>query len=237
MKVVHGLARSSWIGCALISGAAFADTACNKQPVETQSVVVIGRDMIVNGVPSSIIGVEVSGTPDDVSNEFREFWSRENVRTKTQSGPSGLLLSALDDHCLYVLSISTQPNGAHTRGLLSVIRMGSDAVKHQVPDSAIPLPEGGKTVTDIESHDPGQTGRTWLIEMPGSARWNAQRYRDLLATEGWVSVGLQPAYQSDDGRAVPNTAFAMQHGADSLDVSFSDRNGKTAAVINVTRNR
>jgi hypothetical protein len=237
MKVIPGLARSGWLTCALISGAAFADTACNKQPVETQSVVAIGRDMIVNGVPTSIVGVEMAGTPGDVSSEFREFWSRENVRTKIQTGPSGLLLSALDDHCLYVLSISPQQNGAHTRGLMSVIRMGGDATRHQVPDSAVPLPEGGKTVSDIESHDPGQTGRTWLIEISGSARWNAQRYRDLLVAEGWVSVGLQPTYQSDGGRMVSNTAFAMQHGVDSLDVSFSDRDGKTAAVINVTRNR
>jgi hypothetical protein len=237
MKLDLCLARTGWLAYLLISCAAFADTSCNKQPVAAQKVVAIGRDMIVNGVPSSIVGVDLAGTPDDVSNEFREFWSRESVRTKSQSGPSGLLLSALDDHCLYVLNISPQPDGAHTRGLLSVIRMGNDAMERQVPDSTLPLPEGGKTVSDIESHDPGQAGRMWLVEMPGSARWNAQRYRDLLLTEGWLSVSLQPTYQADGGQMVPNTAFAMRHGADSLDVSFSDRDGKSVAVINVTRNR
>lgn len=237
MKFGFWLARTGWLACAVGPGMALAGPACNKQPVQTQSIQAIGRDMIVDGVPTSIVGIQAAGTPDDVSKEFREFWTREGVQTKAQSSPSGWLLSALDDQCLYVLSIPPQPDGARTRGLMSVIRLGSNPANHLVPDDAVPLPEGGKTISDVESRDPGQSGRTWMIEMPGNARWNAQQYRSLLTARGWSSVGLQPTYRLEGGQSISGTAFAMQHQGDSLDASFSDRDGRTVAVINATRNR
>jgi hypothetical protein len=237
MKSALSLVRGSWLACALISGPALADTACNKQPVPPQSVEAIGRDMIVNGVPTSVVGVQFAGTPDDVSKAFREFWTDQDVPAKGQSGPSGLLLSALDDHCLYVLTLPPQANSEGTRGLLSVIRLGSDPVRHQVPDSAVPLPDGSKTVSDVESRDSGQTGRTWLLEMSGNARENAQQYRDQLAEQGWLSVARAPSYQSGASQQNQGAAVVMQRGSDSVDASFSDRNGKTVAVVNATRNR
>jgi hypothetical protein len=120
---------------------------------------------------------------------------------------------------------------------MSVIRLGDSEVGHRIPDSAVPLPEGSKVLSDVESHDPGQTGRTWLLGMSGDARWNAQRYRNSLVAQGWMSVGRQPDYQSAGKPTAQGTAFAMQHGRDSVDVSFSDNDGRTVAVINATRNR
>jgi hypothetical protein len=235
---VYHLARGVCIGSALLfSGNAVAGNACNKTPVQPQSVQAVGRDMIVNGVPTSVVGMQFAGTTEDVSRAFREFWIREDVPAKGRSNASGLLLSALDDQCLYILSIPTQNEGDHTRGLMSVVRLGSDQAKHRIPDSAIPLPEESTILSDVESHDPGQTGRTWLLDMPGDPQWNAQRYRNTLAARGWVNVARQPDYQSTGTRAAQGTAFAMQHGADSVDVSFSDRGGRTAAVVNAIRNR
>ncbi|CAE6763175.1 hypothetical protein R69927_03898 [Paraburkholderia domus] len=237
MKSVYYLLRGCGLAGVLLAGAATAGTTCNKQPIQPQSVQAIGRDMIVNGVPTSVVGMQYAGTPNDVSKAFREFWTSEDVPAKGQSSPSGMLLSALDDHCLYVLSIPPQPEGASTRGLMSVIKLGNDEVRHRIPDSAVPLPEGGKVVSDIESRDPGQTGRTWLLDMPGDARWNAQKYRSILATQGWTRIGRQPDYQSGVAQSTQGTAFVMQHGGDSVDASFSDRNGRTFAVINATRSR
>lgn len=243
MKCFHHLARGACIASALIAGTAAAGAACNKTPVQPRSTEAIGRDMIVNGVPTSVIGMRFAGTTDDVSKAFRDFWTREDVPAKGRPGSSGLLLSALDGPCLYVLSIPSQPDGDPTRGLMSVIRLGSGLAEHRIPNSAVPLPENSKIVSDIESRDPGQTGRTWLLDLPGEARWNAQRYRNSLALRGWVSVGRQPDYRSTgaaSAQGAPSaqaTAFAMQHGSDSLDASFSDRDGKTVAVINAIRNR
>lgn len=238
MNPICYLARGACFGGALlIAGHAMAGNTCDKTPVPPQSVQAIGRDMIVNGVPTSVVGMQFAGTTEDVSKAFREFWIREDVPAKGRSNASGLLLSALDDQCLYVLSIPPQAEGDRTRGLMSVIRLGSDQANHRIPDSAIPLPDESSILSDVESHDPGQTGRTWLLDMPGTPQWNAQRYRNRLAAQGWVNVGRQPDYQSIGNRPAQGTAFAMQHGADSVDVSFSDRGGKTAAVVNAIRNR
>lgn len=238
MKKLCRFARGACVAGALISGVsmAVAGTACNKTPVPPQSSQPFGRDMIVNGVPTSLVGMQFAGTSDDVSDAFREFWIREDVPAKGRSDSSGLLLSALDGNCLYVLSIPRQQDAQSTRGLMSIIRLGSNQADYRIPDTAIPLPEDSKIISDIESRDPGQTGRTWMLDMPGKARWNAQRYRNTLIARGWVEVGRQPDYQST-GSALQGAAFAMQHGRDNLDVSFSDRDDRTVAVIHATRSR
>lgn len=237
MKSVYEFVRGGFLMSVLAAGSAVADTACNKTPVAPQSVQAFGRDMIVNGVPTSVVGMEFAGTANDVSKAFQDFWTNEDVPAKGRSDSSGLMLSALDDHCLYVLNIPPQPERARTRGLMSVIRLGDGEVGHRIPDSVVPLPEGSKILSDVESHDSGQTGRTWLLDMSGDARWNAQRYRNSLVTQGWTSVGRQPDYQSAGRSSALGTAFAMQHGRVSVDVSFSDSDGRTVAVVNATRNR
>ncbi|RDK01964.1 hypothetical protein [Paraburkholderia lacunae] len=241
MKRFNALARGGrlvvTLFATLASGTALAGTACNKQPVQPQSIQAFGRDMIVNGVPTSVVGMQFSGAPSDVAEAFREYWKAEDVPSKNRSSASGILLSALDDQCLYVLTIPPQPDGAHTRAMMSVIKLSSNQAIHRIPDSAVPLPESSKIVSDVESRDPGQTGRTWLLDVPGEARWNAQRYRNRLAAQGWSSLGRQPDYQSAGAPSAHGTAFAMQRGSDSVDVSFSDRDGRTVAVVNATRNR
>ncbi|CAD6557661.1 hypothetical protein LMG28727_06408 [Paraburkholderia kirstenboschensis] len=237
MKCVHQLVGGVIAASVLFAGAAVAGTACDKTPVAPQSAEAIGRDMIVNGVPTSVVGMQFDGTVDDVSKAFRAFWTAENAPAKGRSSASGLMLSAVDGNCLYLLNLPLQQEGARTRGLMSVIRLGTDEANHKIPDSAIPLPEESKVLSDVESRDRGQTGRTWLLDMPGESRWNAQRYRNRLALLGWVNVGREPDYQSVGTRAPQGKAFAMQRGKDSVDASFSDRGGRTVAVINATRNR
>lgn len=234
MKLAYSLARYACVAGALLPGLATAGAACNKTPVVPQSVQAFGRDMIVNGVPTSIVGVQFAATVDDVSKAFRAFWTREDVRAKSQPGASGLLLSALDGTCLYVLELPPQQEGPRTRGTLSVVRVGEARAEHRIPDAAVPLPEQSRVLSDIESRDGGQTGRTWLLDVPGDARWNAQRYRASLAMRGWVEVGHRPDYASAGAHG---TAFAMQRAGDSVDVSFSDRGGASVAVVNATRNR
>lgn len=231
---VHGAcAALALLSC---DGVALAGSACNRTPVPPQSSQAFGRDMIVNGVPTSLVGMQFAGTSADVSNAFRDYWTRENVPAKGRATASGLLLSALDDNCLYVLSLPRQADATTTRGLMSVIRLVGKPADYRIPDSSIPMPEDSKVMSDVESHDPGQTGRTWLLDMPGEPRWNAQRYRHRLAIGGWVAVGREPDYQSIGG-TIQGAAFAMQHGDDSIDVSFSVRADRTVAVIHATRNR
>lgn len=235
MKLTHLISRICLFAGGFICATAMADTACNKQPVKAERTQAVGRDMIVNGVPTSIWRLEFGGTPDDVSNEFRDFWTHEDVPAKGQRQPAGWMLTALDDTCQYVLNVQTPRPGARTSGLLSVMNLSGNA-RHQIPDSATPLPDGGTVISDVESRDPGQAGRTWLIELPGRARDNAQRYSDQLSDHGWSMVAKAPAYVAD-GSQQAGDAVVMQRGGERLDAVFSDRNGKTQAVVNAARNR
>lgn len=237
MKFVHSTICCAALASVLSAGAARADTACSKQPVKPERTQAVGRDMIVNGVPMSILRMEFAGSPEDVSTEFRQFWTREQVAAKGRRGPSGLLLSALDGTCFYLLTIPSQPAESKTGGLLSVTRVGNEAANHQIPDSAVSLPVGSRTVTDIESRDPGQAGRTWLVDLSGRSAENAATYRRQLKEQGWSNIAQSPVYRLDSSGQVVGGTVVMQRGSDRLDAVFSDRNGRTQAVINATRNR
>lgn len=236
-SIIYSIASGCWLACALAYGVAHADTACDKQPVKAERTQALGRDMIVNGVPTSVWRLEFAGSPDEVSNEFREYWTRDDVAAKGMRTPSGWLLAALDESCQYVLSLPKQAEGARTAGLLSVMRLSEDAVRHQVPDSSIRLPDGGKIISDVESRDPGQAGRTWLIQMPGRADDNAKRYSSQLSEQGWSTVATAPAYTFDGTQQIKGNALVMQRRDERLDAVFSDRNGQTEVVVNAARNR
>ncbi|SEB08652.1 hypothetical protein SAMN05192564_10612 [Paraburkholderia sartisoli] len=237
MTMTHPVPRAAALACAaLLVHAGSARAACDKQPVKAERVQAVGLDMLVNGVPTSVRALDFAGSADDVSSAFREFWTQEDVPAKGVRGPNGLVLSALDGACLYVLTIPATQDRAPTKGVLSVAQIGERQASHAIDGSAIPLPEG-TTVSDIESRDPGQAGRTWLIQMSGNASDNARRYASQLAQRGWSTVAQAPAFQLDGSKRVLGSALAMQRGNDRLDVVFTARNGQTEAVINATRNR
>lgn len=116
MTFARSIATGCWVACALLSSAAQAGTACDKQPVKAAHVQSFGRDMIVNGVPTSMSGMEFDGSPADVSDQFRDFWKQEGVPAKLQQGKSGRFLSALDDTCSYVLTIPRNPTAREPKG-------------------------------------------------------------------------------------------------------------------------
>ncbi|CAG4885964.1 hypothetical protein [Paraburkholderia saeva] len=237
MTIRHPVFRAAaWVCAALLAHAGSAHAACDKQPVKAERVQAVGLDMLVNGVPTSIRELDFAGTADDVSSAFREFWTQEDVPAKAVRAPEGLVLSALDETCFYVLTIPAAESNAPAKGILSVMQIGEQNASHAIARSTIPLPEG-TTISDVESRDPGQAGRTWLIQMSGNASDNARRYANQLEQQGWSVIAQAPAYQLDGSNRVLGNALAMQRGNDRLDVIFTARNGQTEAVINATRNR
>jgi len=211
-----------------------AGQACDRQPVHAERVQMIGRDMLVNGVPASVYGLEFDGTPDDVSNAFRAFWTRSHVPATGRRDASGMLLAALDGMCHYVLVIAPRVEGSRTKGLMSVMRLDGTGAAHRIGASTVPLPEGASAVSDVESRDGRQTGRTWLLEVSGATQDNAQRYARRLQEAGWRVVAQAPALRLDGSQRAMGDVLAMQRGSERIDAVFSNRNGRTEAVIHAT---
>jgi hypothetical protein len=224
---------------------------CDRFPVRPERVQVIGRDMLIDGIPATIFGLEFAGSANDVSEAFRAFWMREGVPAKARLDSSNLLLTALDGPCHYVLLIAPVREGPHAKGLMSVMRLAGGNTTHSIADDAVPLPQGAKRVADIESRDPGQTGRTWVVRVAGEAAQLARRYSAMLAAQGWTAIAIAPAYAVDGAvndmvngavdraQQVAGTAIAMQRGSDRVDAIFTGSNGSGApqAVIHITRIR
>jgi hypothetical protein len=225
------------IACAaalMPSSATAGGDTCNRQPVHAARVQMIGRDMLINGVPATVYGMEFGASPDDVSNEFRAFWTRAHVHAMGRRDASGLLLTALDGACHYVLVIPSAVEGAQTKGLMSVTRLDGADVSHRIGVSLAPLPLGARHVSDVESRDGRQTGRTWLLEIDGDTKDNAQRYARQLEGAGWRTVARAPALTLDGSQRATGDVLAMQRGGDRIDAVFSKRNGHTEAVIHAT---
>ncbi|HEY4353673.1 MAG TPA: hypothetical protein VGN31_20780 [Paraburkholderia sp.] len=239
--------------CALQPLAAAA--GCDRIPVQPERVQTIGRDMLVNGVPTAIYGLEFAGSAHDVAEAFRAFWTREGVPAKARLESSTLLLTALDGPCHYVLLLAPVREGPHAKGLMSVTRLAGGDTTHRIPDEAVPLPQGAKPVSDVESRDPGQSGRTWILRVAGNAAQQARRYSGMLAAQGWTAIAIAPAYTVnstvnsavngaadsaiDGAWQVAGTAVAMQRGSDRIDAIFSggNDNGAAQVVIHATRIR
>ncbi|MFC0399671.1 hypothetical protein [Paraburkholderia rhizosphaerae] len=233
---VRWSAQRSWLACALLPVVAVAE--CDRRPVQPERIQAIGRDMLVNGVPTAVYGLEFAQSADRVSDAFRAFWAREGVPAKARLESSGLLLTALDGACHYVLLITPVRKASPAKGVMSVMRLNGGTARHRIPDTVAPLPPGSKTVSDIESHDPGQTGRTWIVRLDGDAASQARRYGNVLAAQGWTTVALMPVQPIGGTRQTQavGSAIGMQRGRDRVDAVFSDRLGQTQAVIHVTRN-
>ena len=211
-----------------------ADPACDRQPVHAAHVQVIGSDMRIDGVPASVYGMEFGGTAADVSNEFRAFWTRAHVPATGRRDASGLLLAALDGACHYVLVIPARGASGPTKGLMSVMRLDGVQAAHRIDTSLVPLPQVARTVSDVESLDGAQAGRTWLLDMTGDTSDAAQRYARRLEQAGWRVVAQMPALRLDGSQRATGHVLAMQRGSERIDAVFSNHNGQTEAVIHAT---
>lgn len=211
-----------------------AGPACDRQPVHASHVQMIGRDMLIEGVPASIYGMTFSGTSTEVSNEFRAFWAQAHVPSIERRDVSGLLLAALDGVCHYVLVMPSRGDSGPTKGLLSVMRLDGAGATHRVDASLVRLPDGARTVLDVESRDGRQAGRTWLFDMSGETKESAQRYARQLQQSGWRVVTQMPALRLDGSQHTTGHMLAMQRGSERIDAVFSNRNGPTEAVIHAT---
>jgi hypothetical protein len=194
----------------------------------------IGRDMLVNGVPASVYGMEFDMSPDQVSDAFRAFWTRAKVPAMGRRDASGLMLAALDGACHYVLVIAPRADGGPTKGLMSVMRVDGVRAQHRIDAAGVALPEGARHVSDVESRDGRQKGRTWLLVMAGDTKDNAQRYARRLQEAGWRIVAQAPALRLDGSQRETGDVLAMQRGGERIDAVFSKRNGQTEAVIHAT---
>jgi len=213
-----------------------ASEACNRQPVHPSRVQTISRDMLINGVPVAVYAVDFDASPDDVSNAFRAYWTQAHVPARGWRDASGLLLSALDGNCHYVLTLPPQSNGASAKGVMSVMRLDGGA-RHRIDSRRVPLPDGARPLGDVESRDGQQTGRTWLISTDGDTQDAARRYARQLEAAGWKVVAQAPALTFDGTQRALGDMLAMQRGSDRIDAMFSRRSGSTEAVIHATTDR
>ncbi|QUN29289.1 hypothetical protein KB879_04860 [Cupriavidus sp. KK10] len=216
------------------SAAAATATDCTRQPVAPARAHAVGTDMVVNGLPTRVLTMEFAGTAEAVSDAWRQYWTREGVPARGQRAGGQYVLSAIDGLCHYVLSLEPRPApGGYVAGIFSVSKLAPVASGAGLGE--LGLPPGAKVLSDVQSTDRGQRGRTLVVRLPGNAQGARQRAADRLAAQGWSSVVQMPAPMADGSGRIEGLTLAMQRQQERMDATFVDRAGQTDAVITVAR--
>ncbi len=212
-----------------------AYASCDKRPVVPERVELIGRDMLVNGLETTVTALTMRGTPETVSAAFREFWVQEGAPAKGRPQAAGLALSAIDGECFYLLQLPRHSVNGTVKGIFSATSLRGSR-QNRVRATDIALPDSIRTMADVESRDFRQVGRTWVLDVPGRGRDSASAYKQKLVEQGWRVISDTPAYALDGTAAVNGYALAMQRGNDRLDAVFSGNGSMSSrAVVNVSR--
>ncbi|TDA47470.1 hypothetical protein [Burkholderia pyrrocinia] len=231
------MSHAKWIAAAALCTpfATWAASLCDRVPVRAASAQVVGEDMIANGLPMTVVAVQFDESPARVANAFHDYWKRDGIVALELTGPRGTTLSAYDGVCQYVVEIPVGQQRDRTHAVASAMRFDKSGVRHTLSADDAVLP-GGNVLSDVESRDPLQVGRTWVIELGGMPDDGAMQYGDELRRHGWkvVAAAAAPEFGGSDSNGY---ALAVQKGKRQIDAVFSDRSGRTTAVINLVEVR
>lgn len=213
---------------------AAAAGACARKPMKPDAGAWLGEDTLVDGMPVTVMAVSYKDSPDEVARRWRAYWDDAGVPSRALRSRKGWLITAIENDCSYVLQLPAQ-RGADgmSGGLFSAMRLQRADLPAEVGARAMPLPVGGRVVSDTVSRDPMAVARTVVVDVDGSARGTHARFLSSLLASGWrvlADAGVPRAAGLRGGRAI-----ALQKEGYKLDATFVPRGAATRAVINVSR--
>lgn len=218
--------------------AASATDACTRKPLKPDAAAWLAEDTIVNGQPVAVATVSYRQGTAEVARRYREYWNEAGVPSRALRSAKGWLITAIEDECSYVLQLPEQ-GGRTTTGLFSAMRLRRADLPQPVDARAMPLPAGGRVMSDVVSRDPMAVARTVVVELDGStARRAHDQYVAGLQDGGWRVLADAQAPRIAGGgtdRVAGGYAVAMQKEGYRLDATFLPAGGRTRAVINLAR--
>jgi len=216
--------------------AASATDACSRPPLKPDAAAWLGEDTQVNGMPVAVASVSYKDSANEVARRYRAYWDDAGVASRALRSRKGWMITALEGECSYVLQLPEQPGmRGMTSGLFSVMRLRQADLPDPVGARAMPLPPGGKVLSDVVSRDPMAMGRTVVLDLDGSARGTHQQYLARLRADGWRLLSDAAAPRLSGRPSPEGYATALQKEGYRLDASFMPNGAATRVVLNLAR--
>jgi hypothetical protein len=239
-NVLHRGAVLALVAALLVARGADAASAagmCSRKPPAPDTASWLGEDIIINGMPASVLAVSYRDSAAGLAQRYRAHWDEAGVVSRALRNRDGWLITAVEGECSYTLQLAVRPgaNGM-TSGLFSAMRMHPVDLPAQVNESALPLPQGGKVILDVVSRDPMTIGRTVVVELDGGARRAREQYLAHLRSKGWRVLSDASAPRMSARPAIRGGhAIALQLEGYKLDAAFTPDGSATRVVINLAR--
>ena len=207
----------------LLAGAGHA-MACPQKIPTGMSAVIVGEDVVVNGMKMQMLQVEgkqkVAPTFDQVEKE----WTEAGYLVKRSQAEGWNVLAALSEKCLTTLQL-VDKGGSF--GYLAVNKLDKYA---KVRQPKVPLPPGAKVLSTVQSDDDGRKGSTMALAVSQSVQQLTEFYLKRLRDDDWSGVQAQALMGKD--RALAGSTVTGQRGRDRIEVVIV-RDGDVKVVINM----
>lgn len=144
----------------------------------------IGKQMVINGVPTSMRAFSSPKSSREVLNEYAHRWKSRSLSAITHSEFDGNKSVGME-YRNHFYSVQAKDVYGGSEGVLTVSVAPSDIQ----PDfsTRFPLPLGAKVEQKIESLDQGAMAETLVVTGEQSASSMAAFVETTLNREGWVS--------------------------------------------------
>lgn len=228
------------LGCLSATGLAHAASSaasqCARMPLRPDVGAWISQDTVVDGMPLAVMTVSYRNTPGDVVRRYKAYWDDAGIPSRGVHNHKGWIVTATDGECSYVLQMPAQPDPrGMAAGVYSAMRLRKTDTPTDVGSAALPLPLGGKVLSDVVSRDPMAVGRTVVVQLSGSAARARDSYLANVQAAGWRVLSSAQALGKSTGTGRRGYGMALQKEGYKLDAAFVPNGASTQAVLNLSR--
>lgn len=191
---------------------------------DSASVVIVGENVNINGLPAKIWELSSAQTPEEVLNYYRQEWKKPAV----PGGPGFIekeaggwqVISRSEEPYLYTVQVTESSMGS-SKGFLAVSRP-MELVGYQAEDFA--KPAGSEVLSDVVSDDAGKRGRVVQFKNSQSIQANYNFYRNRYLADGWAELSQLPA---DRNKAL----ILMNKGSGEVSIVFNRLENESYGVL------
>ena len=205
-------------------------------PVRPDAGAWISQDTVVDGMPLAVMTVSYRDAPVEVVRRYKAYWDDAGIPSRGLRNKKGWIVTATDGECSYVLQMPAQPDPrGMAAGVYSAMRLRHSDTPTDVGSTALPLPLGGKVLSDVVSRDPMAVGRTVVVQLSGGAARARDVYVANLQAAGWRVLTNAKALGKGGSASGRGYGMALQKEGYKLDAAFVPNGASTQAVLNLSR--
>jgi len=171
--------------CGLGFWVANAGLACPIKPPEGTQGVAVGEELVVNGLPVSVLNVVSRMKPGELLSRTQEAWKEGGYDTRRHVVGEWQVVSAASPTCVTTLQL-TERNGSF--GYLAVST--PDRQRAPIgPELQAILPKGLNVESAVETRDQGRAGFTVIMTSSIDSEQLRDAFIGALQKRNWEAIG------------------------------------------------